>query len=103
MKSIQNWRWLRKLAGALNEEFKYRFEHKKNHQAYSIIKKLKEPSLPNIGLTEFAQAMPDIYKIKDNAVQAYRNYYVGIKKPIVTYKKRRPPKWYQKMTGAQND
>jgi hypothetical protein len=102
MKSIQNWRWLKRLATELNKEYKYRFNHKKNHKSFSVIKKLKEPPLPNIGLTEFAQAMPNIYKIKGDAVQAYRNYYVGIKRPIATWKRRRIPKWYQNMMGEED-
>ena len=97
MASMQNWRWLRQLATALNEEFKYRFDHKENHEAYKIITSLKEPLLPNIGLTEHPQAMPDIYKVPGDVVQAYRNYYVGMKRPFATWKKRRAPKWYLEM------
>lgn len=95
--SIQNWRWLKKLGLALNEEFKYRFRHKKNHKSYQIIAKLKEPPLANIGLTEHAQTMPKIYQVPHNPVQAYRNYYVGMKSSFATWKRRRPPKWYQEM------
>lgn len=101
-KSIQNWRWLRKLAAALNQEFKYRFDRRHDHASFKIIKKLKEPLLPDIGLTTFAQAMPDIYKVKNDAVQAYRNYYVGMKQPIATWKRRRVPKWFREMTGEKN-
>ena len=97
MESIQNWRWLRQLSIALNEEFKYRFEHKKDHKAYKIIKDLQEPPLPNIGLTEHPQTMPDVYKVMGNPVQAYRNYYVGMKTSFATWKKRRRPKWYLEM------
>jgi hypothetical protein len=101
--SIQNWRWLKKLAVELNKEFKYRFRHVKDHKAYQVIKKLKEPPLPNIGLTEFAQAMPNIYKVKGDAVQAYRNYYVGMKRPFATWKRRRTPKWYLDMIKEQGN
>lgn len=103
-KSIQNWRWLRKLAFALNEEYKFRFKHIENHKAYEIVAKLQEPPLPNIGLTEHPQAMPDIYKIPGNPIQAYRNYYVGMKKPFATWKRRRRPRWYIEMLKEnQND
>jgi hypothetical protein len=37
-----------------------------------------ELNLPDIGLTTFAQAMPDEYK-NDDVVQAYRDYYNGEK------------------------
>ena len=98
MASIQNWRWLRQLASELNKEFKYRFDHKKDHEAYKVITQLKEPPLPNIGLTEHPQAIPDIYKVSGDPVQAYRNYYVGMKQPFAMWKKRCPPKWYLDMT-----
>lgn len=103
MRSRQNWCWLKKLATQLNKEFKYRFGHKKDHKAYQVIKKLKEPPLSNLGLTEFAQAMPDAYKVKGNAVRAYRDYYVGMKRPIATWKRRRMPKWYKDMINLLNN
>ena len=92
--SIQNWRWLKKLAKALNDEFKYRYEHKSNHKSYHVIQQLKEPPLPMIGLTQHAQAMPDKYQVPHNAVLAYRNYYIGEKKKFATWKKRRKPNWF---------
>ena len=36
-------------------------------------------SLSNRGMTEFAQAMPDKYKVPGDAVKAYRNFYLGEK------------------------
>lgn len=95
--SITNWRWLKKLAAALNEEYKYRYNCKQDHASYKIIASLTEPPLPNLGLTEFVQAMPDPYKVKNNAVQAYRNFYVGMKRPFAAWTKRRAPKWYSLM------
>lgn len=91
--SIQNWRWLKRLAFALNREFKYRFDGK-DHKSFEAIAKLKEPKLPNIGLTSWPQAMPDSFKISKNPVQAYRNYYAAMKRPFATWKRRRIPKWY---------
>lgn len=100
-KSIQNWRWLKRLAYALNREYKYRFNNSKDHKAYTIISKLKEPDLPNIGMTEHPQAMPDMYKIPGNAVQAYRCYYVGMKRSFATWKRRKHPKWYLNMIRSK--
>jgi hypothetical protein len=37
------------------------------------------PQLLDIGLTPFATAMPDEYKVDCNPVQSYRNYYLGKK------------------------
>lgn len=92
--SIQNWRWLKKLAKALNDEFKYRYQHDENHKAYNVIKELKAPPLPNIGLTQHVQIMPSKYKVSQNAVLAYRKYYIGEKKQFAAWKKRKKPKWF---------
>ena len=46
------------------------------------------------GLTPFAQAMPDEYK-DDDAVTAYRDYYIAEKHPICQWNKTRPaPAWF---------
>lgn len=91
--SLSNWRWLRDLALALNEEFKYRYDKSTDHKSATIVKSLPEPNIPDIGLTPFAQAMPDEYKTAD-AVEAYRNYYKGEKAEIAQWKKRQKPDWY---------
>jgi len=43
-------------------------------------------------LTPFAQAMPDEYK-HDDAVVAYRAYYINEKANLLTYTKRDQPTW----------
>jgi len=48
-----------------------------------------------VELTPFAQAMPEQYKIKDNAVEAYRNYYLNEKKDICKWTKREKPEWFK--------
>jgi hypothetical protein len=45
------------------------------------------------GLTPFALAMPDQYKV-DDFVQSYRNYYIGEKKGFATWKNREIPYWF---------
>jgi hypothetical protein len=50
-------------------------------------------SLPSIGVTKFAQAMPEDYK-NDDAIQAYRDYYMGEKRHIADWGKRGAPVWY---------
>jgi hypothetical protein len=92
--SIQNWRWLKRLADALNREFKYRYGHIQDHRAYQILKALKAPPLPNIGLTPFVQVMPSEYKVPGDAITAYRQYYIGMKHAFATWKRRRVPKWF---------
>ena len=50
-------------------------------------------NLPNVGLTTFAQAMPDEYK-NDNAVKAYRDYYNGEKSYFAKWTNQLVPDWF---------
>jgi hypothetical protein len=50
--------------------------------------------MPNSGLTEFVQAMPDQYK-KEDVVGAYRNYYKGEKASIAKWKDGCMPYWWR--------
>ena len=74
--SRQNAEWLWVLADALNCEYKDRFNHARNHKSWDAIEPVWRDinALPDIGLTPFAQAMPDEFK-QSNAVDAYRAYY----------------------------
>ncbi|MBT4785044.1 MAG: hypothetical protein HOO21_06795, partial [Candidatus Marinimicrobia bacterium] len=70
-KSISNYLWLFKLIERLNAEYRYRYDKDINHKSFDMVKTLPMPDLPVIGLTPFAQAMPEQYRNK-NAVKAYR-------------------------------
>jgi hypothetical protein len=93
--SLSNWKWLKALALCLNEEFKYRFEKSNDHQSALVIEGLLAPPIEDKGLMEFAQAMPDKYKVPGDAVQAYRKFYIGEKARFVTWTKRRVPAWFK--------
>jgi hypothetical protein len=92
--SLQNWQWLRTLVLCLNDEYRYRYERKKDHRSAAVTKGLPLPALEDRGLTEFAQAMPEKYRVAGDAVRAYRNYYVGEKASFATWTKREPPAWF---------
>lgn len=89
-RSKQNYQWLKDLTTALNSEWKYRFNHTRNHKSYDVMLELPVPNLPDIGLTDFAQAMPDQFRGTD-AVKAYRRYYKYDKAHLHTFTKRTPP------------
>ena len=72
--SIQNYKWLCELGIELCKEYTHRYGKIHKCQAYIYDLSLNIPKLPNIELTAFRQAMPDMYKDK-NAVEAYRQYY----------------------------
>lgn len=70
--SLSNWKWLLKFVMVLNREKIYRFDTP--HKAALMAMWLPYPNIPDKGLTEFPQAMPDVYKCKD-PIKAYRKYY----------------------------
>jgi len=85
MESLSNWRWLKQHAINLEAERHYRFPNSHDHRSIPVIMSLQEPPLPDIGLTPFAQAMPEEYKVDGNAVQAYRNFYINDKSRFATW------------------
>ena len=96
-KSLSNWIWLQNLARALNKEYRFRFDKSINHKSYDLIQSLPLPKIQDHGLTSFAQVMPEIYK-NQNPVIAYRGYYVGEKKHLLSWNnKRTPPDWLKNL------
>ena len=91
--SIRNYEWLLALTGALNDEYRYRYDKKTNHKSFDVIKKLPLPDLPDNGLTRWARAMPIECKVENNVIESYRNYYKMKKKRILKYTKRNIPIW----------
>ncbi len=91
--SLSNWIWLKQLAEALNQEYRYRFNHDKNHKSYDVIATLPLPSIPDLGLTEIPQVMPDEYK-HQNPVIAYRQYFTACKVHLAKWTKRDAPYWF---------
>lgn len=91
--SYDNFLWLTSLATELNREYRYRYQRKADHASLAVIKAIRHNTYPSRGLTEFAQAMPDAYKIAGNAVQAYRDFYRGEKLGFATWTRRNMPEW----------
>lgn len=95
--SKQNFEYLFALMVAIDIERKYRFNSTENH--LSVTKLIQAnilqyaDMLPNIGLTDFAQCMPEQYKVANDAVSAYRNYYNGEKRSLFKWTKRNTPDW----------
>ena len=91
-KSLSNYLWLINSTEELCKEYTYRYG--KHHKCEEILKWCKgnSPNIPDLGLTPFAQAMPDEYKNED-AVTAYRAYYLGEKQHLFKWTKRPIPYW----------
>lgn len=91
--SLSNYNWLLTLMTALHDEWRYRYSHSRYHKSFELISSFSPVYFEDKGLTSFALAMPSVYKC-DDAVTAYRNYYMGDKRDIVSWKKREKPFWY---------
>lgn len=91
--SRENFNWLCELTEELF--FEYTRRYGKTHKSYSVFEVCKQNSniLPKVGLTKFPQAMPDIYR-NENAVVAYRNYYISEKRDICSWKIGNVPNWF---------
>lgn len=81
--TLGNFRWLALHGQALWREFDYRFggPHKSYERVIKPLVELCHESFDygSVSMTPFATAMPDEYKVPDNPVQSYRNYYVAEK------------------------
>jgi hypothetical protein len=91
--SYDNFLWLRELALALNREYRYRYGRERDHASIRVIREIEPLRHPARGLTPFAQAMPDLYKVPGDAVRAYRRFYSGEKLGFATWTRRPVPGW----------
>lgn len=83
--SLNNYFWLLDLTKELLRQYTLRYgKVHKSTRVYNFCR-LNVPLLPIIGLTEFALAMPDEYKVSENPVECYRTFY--------HYEKRRFARW----------
>lgn len=97
--SLSNWLWLRDLALALNEEYRYRYGRSSDHASGAVVKGLPKPPLKDPGLTEFAQAMPEQYRIPGDPVGAYRRFYLAEKSRFASWTRREVPEWFAPASG----
>lgn len=92
--SLSNYKLLVSIGKEIHNEFQFRYQ--KIHKSGLVIDWAGENLLdiPDIGLTPYAQAMPDQYKVDGDAVTAYRQYYIGEKSHIAKWSKREKPEWF---------
>lgn len=93
--SYDNFEWLVQLTYALNKEYQYRFNKTVDHKSITVLKQIETEAFAyeRKGLTPFPQAMPDQFKCKDDAVTAYRQFYIGDKMRFARWTKRPIPSW----------
>ena len=101
MQSDKNYLWLAKHALELCREYTRRYG--KHHKADDMLSLIRYRYPENIkktnSITPFAQAMPDEYKTED-AVEAYRAYYLGEKTYFAKWQYSSTPLWFQEAVNA---
>ena len=84
--SASNYRWALALLIAQLDEYEYRFD--RVHKTRSYVDALSRiPSMPDIGLTKFAQAMPEELR-SSNPFKSYRRY---LKQKLLSWREREKP------------
>jgi hypothetical protein len=94
--SKQNYMWLAKLLAMLCREYTHRYGKIHKVERTGLMQLLKDQlpnNLPIAPFTEPPPAMPDHYKIAGDAIQSYKNYYLGDKRRLFTWKNRQAPSW----------
>jgi hypothetical protein len=93
--TLHNFLWLAEYGVYLAEEYHHRYN--KTHKSKQVIWNLAKNGNIAIKLdkTPFAQAMPEQYKQED-AVKAYREYYMAEKFHLFQWTNREMPDWIAK-------
>jgi hypothetical protein len=93
--SLSNYLYLCELGLELGKEYTYRYG--KRHKSIDVVNWciVNKPNIPDIGFTTPAMAMPDEFKV-DSVVESYRNYYMGAKSDLASWKNREKPFWFGK-------
>ena len=93
-KSVENYNWLTEHFFALGDEYTYRYN--KKHKCFGELSyMLQSPpkNLTEYDMTLMPSAMADEYKISDDPLTNYRNYYKIGKARMHSWKNRQPPEW----------
>ncbi|VEN72546.1 conserved hypothetical protein [Candidatus Desulfarcum epimagneticum] len=91
--SYDNFEWLSKLAYALNDEYRYRYRRSHDHKSIDALRSVSDMEYERKGLTPFAQAMPEQYRVPGYPVKAYRRFYLGEKMGFAKWTRRGIPYW----------
>lgn len=91
--SVENYLWLVEHFAALLDEYTYRYG--KQHKCASMLYELQSPphNLKDYDMTPMPSAMAEEYKISNDPLTNYRNYYKFGKSRMHKWTKRQPPEW----------
>jgi hypothetical protein len=93
--SLSNYLYLCDLGLELCKEYTYRYG--KRHKSQDIIEwcLVNKPNIKDVDFTCPPLAMGDEFKIGNNVIESYRNYYIKAKKDFAVWKNRDIPEWFQ--------
>ena len=92
--SLENYQWLYNMFRDLLKEYTYRYG--KTHKCSMLLGHLQYPpnNIPkDKPFTEPTPAMPDQYKVVGDSIKSYKNYYIGDKQRMFSWKNRQTPSW----------
>lgn len=94
--SDKNYSWLFDMFQSLLEEYTYRYGKKHACEKLLWALEVRPNNIPRGNFTEPTPAMPDHYKVPGDSIQSYKNYYLGDKTRMFSWKKRSEPVWITK-------
>lgn len=95
-KSAHNYTWLHSLLVELCKEYTHRYGKFHKVERDGLLWELaKTPDniYHDVFFSEPTPAMPDEYKVAGDSIQSYKNYYLGDKRRMFSWKNRSVPSW----------
>jgi hypothetical protein len=96
--SKANYQWLANLLAELCKEYTHRYGKVHKCESDGLVKWLVNSipeNIPDKPFTHPTPAMPEQYRVKGDSIQSYRNYYVGDKQRMASWKSRPVPEWWK--------
>ena len=87
----QNYWWLYNLWTELMDEYPYRYGKQHACERLKDTLRYAPENIPEGLFTEPTPAMPDDYKVAGDSIQSYKNYYIGDKQRMFSWKNRETP------------
>lgn len=92
--SKSNFLFVKDIVLALNDEWKFRYNHIRDHKSAAMVKTFPAPYfLSNTSITPYCKCVAPELKGLDT-INAYRAYYYFHKSHLAKWTKRRKPFWY---------
>lgn len=91
--SAENYQWLSELLTQLCGEYTHRYGKIHKCQATYLLQTLQKipNNISSLPFTEPTPAMPDLYKVSNDSIQSYQNYYLETKSRMFFWKNRNVP------------